>query len=58
MPKKPIKCGIKVWAQADAKTGFVSSFEVYTEKKGDKVETGLGASVVKNLTTHLHNQLA
>ena len=56
MPNKPIKRGIKVWALADAKTGFVSSFDVYTGKKGDKVETGLGSSVVKNLTAHLHNR--
>ena len=38
----------KVWMLADAHTGYVSSFEIYTGKKGD-VEKGLGASVVKTL---------
>lgn len=33
MPLKPIKRGYKVWCLADAKTGFVTKFEVYTGKK-------------------------
>ena len=49
MPKKPVRRGFKVWMLADSQTGYVSSFEVYTGKKGDTVETGLGASVVKTL---------
>ena len=56
MPKKPVKRGIKVWMLADAKNGYVSSFEVYTGKKGDTVEHGLGARVVKDLTKHLHHR--
>ena len=56
MPNKPVKRGIKVWALADAKTGYISKVEVYTGKKGDKVETGLGASVVNGLTSHLHHR--
>ena len=43
LPMKP------VWMLADAHTGYVSGFEIYTEKKGDAVEKGLGASVVKTL---------
>ena len=34
---------------ADAHTGYVSGFEIYAGKKGDTVEKGLGASVVKTL---------
>lgn len=56
MPKKPIKQGIKVWMLADGVNGYVSSFDVYTGKKGDKVETGLGARVVKSLTEHIHHR--
>lgn len=49
MPMKPVKRGFKVWMLADAHTGYVSGFEIYTGKKGDTVEKGLGASVVKTL---------
>lgn len=30
MPMKPIKRGYKVWCIADAKTGYVLNFEIYT----------------------------
>ena len=30
MPKKPTKWGIKAWAMADSKTGYVSNFSIYT----------------------------
>ena len=55
LPMKPIKRGIKVWARADATTGYVSAFEVYTGKKGNTSEKGLGAKVVKSLCTELYN---
>lgn len=42
-----------MWMLADAINGFVSAFEVYTGKTGDKPEAGLGARVVKSLTKHL-----
>ena len=52
MPKKPVKHGIKVWMLG---TGmYMSSFDVYTGKSGNKVEHGLGARVVKDLTKHLY----
>ena len=35
MPNKPVKRGIKCWMQAEATTGYMSAFEVYTGKKGD-----------------------
>ena len=55
MPKKPVKRGLKVWMQADAKNGYVSDLEVYTGRKGDTVEKGLGSSVVKTLTSGLQH---
>ena len=55
MPKKPVKRGIKVWMTAEALNGYVSAFEVYTSKKGESVEHGLGAKVVKSPTEDLHN---
>ena len=54
MPLKPIKRGIKVWMRADANNGYVSAFEVYTGKKGNTAEKGLGAKVVKGLTEQLN----
>ncbi len=41
--------------RADALNGYVSAFEVYTGKKGDRVEQGLGSKVVKGLTDDLHD---
>ena len=35
---------------ADANSGYVSAFEVYTGKKRNTSETGLGAKVVKRLS--------
>ena len=55
MPMKPVKRGIKVWMRAEALNGYVSAFEVYTGKKGNSVEHGLGANVVKCLTEDLHH---
>ena len=43
---KPVKRGIKVWALADAANAFIANFQVYTGKRGDQVEKGLGAIVV------------
>ena len=51
MPKKPTRRGIKVWVLADSSNGYFSRLEVYTGKKGKKVEKGLGARVVKDLTS-------
>ncbi|CAI6348589.1 unnamed protein product [Macrosiphum euphorbiae] len=50
MPLKPIKRGIKIWAAACSKTGYLLQFEVYQGKQGDP-EIGLGEKVV----THLAN---
>ena len=53
MPMKPIKRGIKVWVLGDSSNGYFCNFQVYTGKVGDTVETGLGARVVKDLTSDL-----
>jgi hypothetical protein len=50
LPLKPIKRGIKVWVLADSSNGYFSRLEVYTGRKGDNVEHGLGARVVRELT--------
>ena len=55
MPKKPIKRGSKIWMLADAMTGYVTQLEVYTGKKGDRTEKGLGATVVKTLSKDLQH---
>ena len=49
-PKKPVKRGFKIWMRTDATNGYVSELDVYVGIKGDKVETGLGRTVVENLT--------
>ena len=42
MPKKPTKCGIKVWIVGDSTNSyFFSRFDVYTGKRERRVE-GLG----------------
>ena len=35
MPLKPVKRDYKVWCIADAKTGYVLKFEIYTGKQAD-----------------------
>ena len=56
LPLKPVKRGFKVWMLADAVNGYVSGFEVYTGKKGEKSEKGLGARVVKSLCQPIQNR--
>ena len=53
MPMKPVKRGIKVWVLADSHNGYFSKFQVYTGKQDGVVEKGLGARVVKDLTSSL-----
>ena len=53
MPMKPVKRGIKVWVLADSHNGYFSKFQVYMGKKDGVVEKGLGARVVKDLTSSL-----
>ena len=51
--KKPVKRGFKVWVCADSHNEYISDFDVYTGKKGDTAEVGLGGLVVKHLTQDL-----
>ena len=55
LPLKPIKRGIKVWMRADAVSGYVLAFQVYSNKKGNDTEKALGSKVVKHLTEELQN---
>ena len=41
LPLKPVKCGFKVWAMADALNGYLYDFNVYTGAMGER-ETSLG----------------
>ena len=52
MPKKPVRRGLKVWMRVDGVTGYVSQYQVYVGKEVSS-ETGLGARVVKDLTSTL-----
>jgi len=48
MPKKPTRFGIKVWVNAEAKTGYVLDFQIYTgATKGADTTKGLGQVVMK-----------
>ena len=41
LPKKSVKRGFKVWVRADAVSGYVSEFDVYTGKvAGERVWIG------------------
>ena len=46
IPKKPTRFGIKVWVLAEAKTGYVLDFDIYTGAEADPVKKGLGYRVV------------
>ena len=51
MPMKPVKRGIKVWVCAEASSGFVCDFQVYTGKRQDgAAEQNLSYRVVHDLT--------
>ena len=41
VPKKPIKRGFKAWVRADAVTGYVCDFNIYTGKTEGEREYGL-----------------
>lgn len=58
-PKKPIPRGYLSWCLADATTGFVTNFEIYTGKSSnsDKDDKSLlGERVVLKLTTSIDNK--
>lgn len=50
LPKKPTKWGVKVWVLADAKSGYVHKFQIYTGKEESPNSSyGLGYRVVMDL---------
>ena len=55
IPMKPIKRGIKVWVLGDSTNSYFSRFQVYTGRQ-ENHEVGLGAHVVKTLTSDLKNK--
>ena len=46
----------KVWMPIEFKRGYVSEFDVYTSKKGDKIKKELSAFAAINLTNKLRNK--
>lgn len=53
MPLKPIKRGYKVWCLADATTGFIIAFIVYTGKEEVILNSTLGERVVMNFAAKI-----
>lgn len=53
LPMKPTKWGVKVWVCAEAETGYIYNFDVYTGKSGKKSEHGLAYDVVMGLMEDL-----
>lgn len=53
MQNKPVQRGFKMWCRADSKTGYLFHFDLYTGRKQSGPETGLGESVVLDLTKPL-----
>ena len=52
---KTNKARIKIWARADANTRYVPALDIYTGKKGNTTEKGVGATVVKHLCERLYH---
>lgn len=52
---KPVKWGFKMWCRADSSTGYLFQFDLYTGKKKVGTETGLGESVVLQLSEGLQD---
>jgi len=58
MHLKPVKRGYKVWCSADAQTGYVMKFSIYTGKANQDIrapEIGLGKSVVLSLVSNINS---
>jgi len=49
MRNKPSKFGIKIWACADAATGFVLNMQVYTGMRNNQREVGQATRVVRQM---------
>lgn len=53
MPLKPIKRGYKVQCLSDSRTGFVTTFDVYTGKENIKTKWTLGERIAVDLSTDI-----
>lgn len=53
MPMKPVKRGYKVWCLADAKTGYILNFSVYTGRSEVPSKIPLGERVVLELSKYV-----
>lgn len=49
MPDKPQRFGIKLWALADSRNGYLCNFQIYTGKEAGTAEVGLAYRVVYDL---------
>lgn len=56
LPSKPTKYGIKIWVRADPENGYVNQFQVYTGRENGQAEFGLGARVVRDMTSGILNR--
>ena len=56
LPKKPKKWGMKVWALADSKMGYVWNWKLYCGKEDKEGPEPLGERVVVGLLTGLENK--
>ena len=56
LPKKPKKFGVKLWALAEALTGYCLRFQIYTGKCGGKAEHGLSHRVVMDLMEQYYHK--
>ena len=50
---KPVQWGFKLWCRCDSKTGYLFQFDLYTGKKSNNIEHGLGEGVVLTLTEQI-----
>ena len=61
MPQKHVKVGLKVFVVAESSTGYCLNFEIYTGKKSDQIDFGLGKTdmvvveLLKDITRRGHN---
>ena len=56
LPKKPKKWGMKAWALADSKMGYVCNWSLYCGKENEQGREPLGERVVTSLLTGLENK--
>ena len=56
LPKKPKKWGMKAWALADSKMGYVWNWKLYTGKEDEAGSEPLGERVVTGLLTGLEHK--